>query len=53
RFAKAEAAKRGKPVAAVTKKQEPQKSPISRVWIILLAFILCGGLVFELLRLFF
>ncbi|KAF4310142.1 hypothetical protein SLS57_000250 [Botryosphaeria dothidea] len=52
RFAKSEAAKRGKPQTAV-KKQEAQKSPISKGWIVVLAFILCGGLIFELLRLFF
>ncbi|EKG14642.1 hypothetical protein MPH_08115 [Macrophomina phaseolina MS6] len=63
RFAKSEAAKRGKPQTAV-KKQEVAKSPISKGWIetihsdlpllvAVLAFILCGGLIFELLRLFF
>ncbi|KAF2142095.1 uncharacterized protein K452DRAFT_318400 [Aplosporella prunicola CBS 121167] len=52
RFAKSEANKRGKPVTVV-KKQEVHKSPISKTWIILLAFVLCGGVIFELLRLFF
>ncbi|KAK8244401.1 hypothetical protein IWZ00DRAFT_541523 [Phyllosticta capitalensis] len=52
RFAKSEAAKRGKP-APVVKKQEVQKAPISKGWVVLLAFVVCGGLVFELLRLFF
>lgn len=99
RYAKSEAAKRGKPPTAV-KKQEVHKSPISKGWIgmralsthtlsrpsrrinrlvaceatrvsrrcrrrrnviadlcflpaVVLAFILCGGVVFELLRLFF
>ncbi|OJD31140.1 endoplasmic stress-associated ramp4 [Diplodia corticola] len=52
RFAKSEASKRGKPQATV-KKQEVQKSPISTGWIAVLAFILCGGVLFELLRLFF
>ncbi|OMP81334.1 hypothetical protein BK809_0002327 [Diplodia seriata] len=52
RFAKSEASKRGKPQATI-KKQEAHKSPISKGWIAVLAFILCGGLLFELLRLFF
>ncbi|KAL2350712.1 hypothetical protein BJ546DRAFT_810067, partial [Cryomyces antarcticus] len=51
-FAKSEASKRGKPQSAV-KKQEKQKSPISKGWVVLLAFVVCGGLIFELLRLFF
>jgi len=37
----------------VVKKRAPQKSPISRFWIIVLAFILVGGLLFEVLKLFF
>ncbi|KAK7545491.1 hypothetical protein IWX50DRAFT_660407 [Phyllosticta citricarpa] len=52
RFAKSEAAKRGKP-APVVKKQEVQKSPVSKGWVVVLAFVVCGGLIFELLRLFF
>ncbi|KAK7542584.1 uncharacterized protein J3D65DRAFT_664942 [Phyllosticta citribraziliensis] len=52
RFAKAEAAKRGKS-APVVKKQEVQKAPISKGWVLVLAFVVCGGLIFELLRLFF
>ncbi|KAK7522074.1 hypothetical protein IWZ03DRAFT_412239 [Phyllosticta citriasiana] len=52
RFAKSEAAKRGKS-APVVKKQEVQKSPISKGWVVVLAFVVCGGLIFELLRLFF
>ncbi|KAF2034772.1 hypothetical protein EK21DRAFT_97400 [Setomelanomma holmii] len=52
RFAKAQEKKMGKPEQAI-KKREPQKSPISKIWIILLGFVLCGGLVFELLKLFF
>ncbi|OCK75911.1 hypothetical protein K432DRAFT_270171, partial [Lepidopterella palustris CBS 459.81] len=50
KFAKAEAAKRGKPQSAV-KPKEKGKPPISKGWIALLAFVVCGGLVFELLRL--
>ncbi|KAK8168140.1 hypothetical protein IWX90DRAFT_483744 [Phyllosticta citrichinensis] len=52
RFAKAEAAKRGKS-GPVVKKQEVQKAPISKGWVLVLAFVVCGGLIFELLRLFF
>ncbi|EUC33214.1 hypothetical protein COCVIDRAFT_38609 [Bipolaris victoriae FI3] len=55
RFAKAQEKKMGKPESnvPVVKKQGPQKSPISKPWIIVLAFVLCGGLLFEVLRLFF
>ncbi|KAF1832901.1 hypothetical protein BDW02DRAFT_570601 [Decorospora gaudefroyi] len=53
RFAKAQEKKMGKPESPVLKKREPQKSPIGRIWIILLAFVLCGGLLFEVLKLFF
>ncbi|EZF13167.1 hypothetical protein H112_06316 [Trichophyton rubrum D6] len=49
RFAKKEASKRGKPEAAVKTKPKA-KSPISMGWVVLLLFVLCGGLVFELLR---
>jgi len=40
----------GKPESAV-KKEKKQKPSISKGWIIVLAFVVCGGLVFELLRL--
>ncbi|KAH9860646.1 hypothetical protein J1614_011977 [Plenodomus biglobosus] len=54
RFAKAQEKKMGMPEQPVVpRKVGPQKSPISKVWIILLAFVLCGGLLFEVLRLFF
>ncbi|CAI9635127.1 hypothetical protein GT037_007867 [Alternaria burnsii] len=55
RFAKAQEKKMGQPVSTepVVKKRAPQKSPISRFWIIVLAFILVGGLLFEVLKLFF
>ncbi|KAF2790592.1 hypothetical protein K505DRAFT_250882, partial [Melanomma pulvis-pyrius CBS 109.77] len=52
KFARREEAKMGKPVAPVTVKRD-FKSPISRGWIIVLAFVLCGGLLFEVLKLFF
>ncbi|KAF2863606.1 hypothetical protein K470DRAFT_254896 [Piedraia hortae CBS 480.64] len=47
-FARAEAAKRGKPHPQ--QKSVKQKPPISPVWLYLLLFVVCGGLVFELLR---
>ncbi|KAH8726353.1 hypothetical protein GQ44DRAFT_706161 [Phaeosphaeriaceae sp. PMI808] len=53
RFAKAQEKKMGKPETVVVEKRGPQKSPISKIWIILLGFVLCGGLIFELLKLFF
>lgn len=52
RYARQESAKRGKPESAI-KKKEKVTSPISKGWIALLAFVVCGGLLFELLRLFF
>jgi len=52
KFAKQEEQKRGKPFAERSKK-EVQKASISGLWIALLAFAVCGGIVFELIRLFF
>ncbi|KAF2003467.1 hypothetical protein P154DRAFT_428809 [Amniculicola lignicola CBS 123094] len=52
KFARREEAKMGKPPTTVTKKQS-FKSPISKGWIIVLAFVLCGGVIFEVLRMFF
>ncbi|PSK55241.1 putative ribosome associated membrane protein RAMP4 [Elsinoe australis] len=52
-FAKAEANKRGRPEGALKKKEKPQKSPISPFWVYMLIFVVCGGLVFELLRVIF
>ncbi|EGE01398.1 hypothetical protein TEQG_00451 [Trichophyton equinum CBS 127.97] len=49
RFAKKEASKRGKPETAVKAKPKA-KSPISMGWVVLLLFVLCGGLIFEFLR---
>lgn len=51
-FAKRQENKMGKPIPVV-KKQAPAKSPISKVWLILLAFVVCGGLIVELLRILF
>ncbi|MCJ1241126.1 hypothetical protein MMC14_009130 [Varicellaria rhodocarpa] len=52
RYARQESSKRGKPESAIKQKQK-FKPPISPVWIGVLAFVVCGGLIFELLRLFF
>jgi len=52
RYARQEASKRGKPESAIKQKKK-FKSPVSTTWIVLLAFVVCGGLIFELLRLFF
>ncbi|KAL2010143.1 hypothetical protein VTN00DRAFT_5950 [Thermoascus crustaceus] len=49
KYARQEAAKRGKHESAVKQKQKP-KSPVSTGWVVVLAFVICGGLVFELLR---
>ncbi|KAJ5777095.1 hypothetical protein N7520_000341 [Penicillium odoratum] len=49
RFAKHEAAKRGKgPV--INKPKQITKTPISSSWLIILAFVVCGGLILELLK---
>ncbi|KAM0722074.1 hypothetical protein Q7P37_003000 [Cladosporium fusiforme] len=57
-FARSEAAKRGKPQTEVErilekKKLKEKKTPISKVWLYLLLFVVCGGLIFEALRLIF
>jgi len=52
KYARHESAKRGKP-EAVLKAKQTSKAPISPYWIGLLIFVVAGGLVFELVRLFF
>lgn len=60
-YAKSEAAKRGKPQTEVERIMEKkkaakagaQKSPVSKVWLYMLLFVVCGGLLFEALRLIF
>ncbi|KAJ5372117.1 hypothetical protein N7517_004123 [Penicillium concentricum] len=49
RFAKTEAAKRGKGPTTIKPKKNT-KSPLSASWVVLLAFVVCGGLLLELLR---
>ncbi|KAK5676097.1 hypothetical protein LTS10_011387 [Elasticomyces elasticus] len=54
-FAKNEEAKRGKPQSALKKKVENkvEKLPVSKGWLYLLLFVVCGGIVFELVRIVF
>jgi len=49
KYAKREAAKRGKPESTAKSKLK-SKSPVSTGWIVVLAFVVCGGILFELLR---
>ncbi|PKY03031.1 hypothetical protein P168DRAFT_328122 [Aspergillus campestris IBT 28561] len=51
KFAKHEAAKRGKAPGNVAKPTKQVSKPsLSKGWVVLLAFVVCGGLLFELLR---
>jgi len=50
KFAKAQDSARGKPESAI-KKKDKAKPPISKGWVLLLVFVVCGGVVFEVLRL--
>ncbi|KAB8070314.1 hypothetical protein BDV29DRAFT_194191 [Aspergillus leporis] len=49
KYAKSEAAKRGKG-KTITKQKQISKSPVSIGWVVVLAFAVCGGLAFEALR---
>ncbi|KAK9368183.1 hypothetical protein V1509DRAFT_100967 [Lipomyces kononenkoae] len=49
KYAKREEKKHGKPEAVSKKKAE--KSPISKTWIYLFAFLVAGGLILEILNL--
>jgi len=51
RYARAESAKRGQP-EAFGKTKQVAKSPIKTGWLVVLGFVVFGGIVFELLRLF-
>jgi len=55
KFAKENTAKMGKPEGStLKKKQQTFKSPVSPIWLVLLAFVVFGGLIFELIsRIFF
>ncbi|TPR05527.1 IGR protein motif family protein [Aspergillus niger] len=48
RFAKQESAKRGKGKTVAKSKQTP-RSPVSTVWVAILAFVVCGGIFLEIL----
>ncbi|KAH8588413.1 hypothetical protein B0O99DRAFT_361832 [Bisporella sp. PMI_857] len=52
KFSKDIEKKMGKPAQEVKKKQD-FKSPVSKFWLGLLAFVVFGGLIFELLSRFF
>lgn len=49
KFAKENTAKMGKPESAIKKKDKDFKSPISPIFLGLLAFVVFGGLIFEVL----
>ncbi|KAK7954864.1 hypothetical protein PG984_003173 [Apiospora sp. TS-2023a] len=57
KFAKEQEARRGKSEDAILKHQHKKvasKAPISPIWLILLGFVVFGGLIFELIqRVFF
>ncbi|KAH8664285.1 hypothetical protein BX600DRAFT_512336 [Xylariales sp. PMI_506] len=51
KFAKEQDARRGKSEADIKKRsKEVQKSPISPLWLILLGFVIFGGVFFEVLQ---
>jgi len=52
KYAKTEEEKRGKPLAQ-QKKRDVERSPISTGWVAVLAVLLVGGVLVELLRLWF
>ncbi|KAJ4418641.1 hypothetical protein N0V82_005432 [Gnomoniopsis sp. IMI 355080] len=50
KFAKDQEARRGKSSEELKKKSKVvQKSPISPFWLGILAFVVCGGIIFEVL----
>ncbi|KAK4500477.1 hypothetical protein PRZ48_008666 [Zasmidium cellare] len=50
-FARSEEKKMGKPVANLpSKKEKKEKAPISPFWVYMLIFVVCGGVLFELVR---
>jgi hypothetical protein len=54
KFAKENEARMGKAEGQIKKKvKEVKKSPVSMFWIVLLGFVVFGGLVFEALTRFF
>ncbi|KAJ4306545.1 hypothetical protein N0V88_001349 [Collariella sp. IMI 366227] len=55
KFAKENEARMGKSEEQLKKRtKEVQKSPISPIWLVLLGFVVFGGLIFEIIsRIFF
>jgi len=53
KYAKLEEEKRGKPLAQQKRKDGDKKSPISIGWFVLLAVVVCGGVLVEVIRLWF
>ncbi|EME39507.1 hypothetical protein DOTSEDRAFT_139488, partial [Dothistroma septosporum NZE10] len=50
-YAKRQEAKMGKPESSLPAKQQKKEKPtISPFWVYMLIFVVCGGLIFELLR---
>ncbi|OJJ66635.1 hypothetical protein ASPBRDRAFT_137389, partial [Aspergillus brasiliensis CBS 101740] len=48
KYAKQESAKRGKG-KTVAKSKQTSRSPVSTVWVAILAFVVCGGIFLEIL----
>ncbi|CEJ94510.1 hypothetical protein VHEMI10034 [[Torrubiella] hemipterigena] len=55
KFAREQEARMGKPESAIKKKEKKVvlKSPVSPFWLIILAFVVFGGLFFEVLASWF
>ncbi|KAK9237708.1 hypothetical protein V1525DRAFT_388202 [Lipomyces kononenkoae] len=51
KYAKREEKKHGKPESLSKKKAE--KSPVSKTWVYVFAFLIAGGLILEILNLIF
>ncbi|KAK9378590.1 uncharacterized protein V2V93DRAFT_89546 [Kockiozyma suomiensis] len=53
KYAKREERKKGKPESAYKKKKTNEKPPVSWGWIYVFGFLIAGGIVLELINLFF
>ncbi|KAK6464649.1 hypothetical protein DFJ63DRAFT_334202 [Scheffersomyces coipomensis] len=53
KFAKKNVNKQGKPQSVLKSKNQKSEIPVSRTWLIILLFLVIGGGVLELIRLFF
>ncbi|CAK4029673.1 related to secretory pathway YSY6 [Lecanosticta acicola] len=49
-FARSEEKKMGRPQTIVQKKEKKEKAPISPFWVYMLIFVVCGGIIFEVVR---